>query len=371
MPLYSSSRKKKKSSLYPTPKTPLESLLYEHLDWLRVKHYSENTVTTRHNEIMWFLSWCAERDLIEPTEITRPILERYQRHLFYYRKKNGEPLSFRSQHARLVPLRVWFRWMTRQNYILHNPASELELPRQGHHLPKHVLNIHEVEQVLQQPDIGDTIGLRDRAILETLYSTGMRRMEIAVLKLYDVDHDSGTVLIRQGKGRKDRVVPIGERALMWMQKYLREARPKLAAEPDDATVFLTNAGEEISLEHLSDLVAFYVDQAQIGKTGSSHLLRHTMATLMLEGGADIRYIQHMLGHASLSTTEIYTHVAIRMLKQIHTATHPGAQLERKKEPAAQESNETEAARVELLETLNAEAEEEEARQVKEKPKPGQ
>ena len=136
MTLYSSSRKKKKSDRYPAPKTPLESLLYEHLDWLRVKHYSENTVTTRHNEIMWFLGWCAERDLTEPTEITRPILERYQRYLYYYRKKNGEPLSYRSQHARLVPLKVWFRWMTRQNYILHNPASELELPRIGHHLPK-------------------------------------------------------------------------------------------------------------------------------------------------------------------------------------------------------------------------------------------
>jgi integrase/recombinase XerD len=362
MALYSSSRKKKKSDRYPVPRTPLESLLYEHLDWLRVKHYAENTVTTRHNEIMWFLSWCAERDLAEPTEITRPILERYQRHLFYYRKKNGEPLSYRSQHARLVPLKVWFRWMTRQNYILHNPASELELPRIGHHLPKHVLNEHEIEHVLEQPDIGDVIGLRDRAILETLYSTGMRRMEICVLKLYDVDHDSGTVMIRQGKGRKDRVVPIGERALAWIQKYARESRIKLAGDPDDATVFLTNAGEEISLEHMSDLVRFYIDQAQLGKTGSSHLLRHTMATLMLEGGADIRFIQHILGHASLSTTEIYTHVAIRKLKQVHTATHPAAQLKPKDRAAqAPAKDEAEAAREELLEALNTEADEEDGK----------
>jgi integrase/recombinase XerD len=359
MALYSSSRKKKKSSLYPPAKTQLETLLHEHLEWLLVKHYSEVTVKTRYNEIMIFLNWCAERDLREPVEITRHVLERYQRHLFYYRKKNGEPLSFRSQHARLVPLKVWFRWMTRQNYLLHNPASEMELPRIGHHLPKHVLNEHEIEQVLQQPDIGDVIGLRDRAILETLYSTGMRRMEIVALKIYDVDFDSGTVMIRQGKGRKDRVVPIGERAIAWVQKYLRESRTKLAAEPDDCTVFLTNAGEEISLEHLGSLVRFYVEKAEIGKTGSSHLLRHTMATLMLEGGADIRFIQHILGHASLSTTEIYTHVAIRKLKQVHNATHPAAFLERKK-PAAQVSDE--AARAELLDALNAEAEADEGRE---------
>jgi integrase/recombinase XerD len=352
MALYSSSRKKKPSP-YPPPKTPLEALMNEHLEWLLVKHYSDHTVKTRRAQIMVFLDWCAERGLTEPTEITRHILEGYQRHLFYYRKKNGDPLSFRSQHARLVPLKVWFRWMTRQNHILHNQASEMDLPRQGHYLPKHVLTIHEVEQVLQQPDISEPIGLRDRVMLETLYSTGMRRMEVVGLKLFDLDLDGGTVLIRQGKGRKDRVVPIGERAAAWVQKYIREARTVLVAEPDDGTLFLTNAGEEISRDHLSDLVRFYVDQAKIGKTGSSHLLRHTMATLMLEGGADIRFIQQMLGHASLSTTEMYTHVSIRMLKQVHSATHPAAHLERK-EPAPQSTSQ-EAAKEELLAALDAEA----------------
>ena len=180
-------------------------------------------------------------------------------------------------------------------------------------------------------------------------------MELVALKLYDLDLTGGTVLIRQGKGRKDRVVPIGDRAVAWVQKYLREARPALAAEPDDCTLFLTNAGEEITRDHLSDLVRFYVDKAEIGKTGSSHLLRHTMATLMLEGGADIRFIQQMLGHASLSTTEMYTHVSIRMLKQIHSATHPAAHLERK-EPAP-ETESREAAREKLLAALDAETKE--------------
>ena len=353
----SNSRKKRTTRPRPVPQTPMEALLNEHLESLLVKQYSEQTVETRRTQLTFFVQWLRERGIEEPVDVTRPVLERYQRYLFHYRKSNGEPMSFRTQHARLVPLRVWFRWMTRQNHILHNPASELELPRRGHHLPKHVLNIQEIEQVLLQPDIADPIGLRDRAMLETMYSTGIRRMEVAGLKLFDLDLEGGTLLVRQGKGRKDRIVPIGERAAAWVTKYLNEARPQLVSEPDDCAVFLTNAGEEISLHHVSVLVRDYVDKAKIGKTGSSHLLRHTMATLMLEGGADIRFIQQMLGHASLAATELYTHVSIRMLKQVHAATHPAAHLEKKKPSSQTESDQ--AARAELLAELDAEAQSEE------------
>ena len=117
--------------------------MYEHLNALRVRDYSEHTVRNRKVHIGFFLDWCAERGLAEPTEITRPVLERYQRYLFHYRKKNGEPLSFRSQHTRLVPLRVWFRWMTRQNLILHNPARRSNCRACGYRLPKHVLTIRK------------------------------------------------------------------------------------------------------------------------------------------------------------------------------------------------------------------------------------
>jgi len=135
------------------------------------------------------------------------LLERYQRYLFFYRKKNGEPLTFRSQHARLVPLRVWFRWMTRQNHILHNPASEIDLPRLGRTLPKNILSVPEIEQVMLQPNLADPLGLRDRAILEVIYATGLRRLEIINLKLFDLQLDRGLIVVRQGKGKKDRYVP--------------------------------------------------------------------------------------------------------------------------------------------------------------------
>jgi integrase/recombinase XerD len=256
------------------------------------------------------------------------VLERYQRYLFLYRKKNGEPMSFRSQHSRLVPLRMWFRWLTRRNHLLHNPASELELPKLGQPLPKTIFSTHEVEEILQRCDVADPIGLRDRAILEVLYSTGIRRMEVIALKLYDLSLDRGVLLVRQGKGKKDRYVPIGSRAVAWLQKYIAEARPQLALEPDGMTVFLTAQGEGFSPDSMTSTVKARIDAAKLGKTGACHLFRHTMATLMHENGADIRFIQEILGHVKLETTQIYTHVSIRTLQQVHATTHPAAHLGR-------------------------------------------
>ncbi len=297
-------------------------------DWMRLKNYSDRTIENREVYLNYFTIWCEERSLNQPTEVTRPVLERYQRYLYYYRKKNGQPLSFRSQHARLVPVRAFFKWLTKNNYTLYNPASELELPKLENRLPKHVLTEREVEQIMNLPDINDPIGIRDRAMLETLYSTGMRRMELINVKLYDIDADRGTVMIRQGKGKKDRMVPVGDRALAWLNKYIHEVRPSLVIDPDDGTLFLTKLSDAFSRNRLSQLVRNYVDTADIGKRGSCHLFRHTMATLMLENGADIRFIQQMLGHARLDTTQIYTQVSIRMLKEIHAATHPAAKLQR-------------------------------------------
>lgn len=307
-----------------------------YLDSLRVKNYSEATIQTREHYLGIFARWCAERGVGQAAEVTKPVLERYQRWLFHYRKKNGEPLSFRSQAGHQVPVRALFKWLARENRILYNPASELELPKMDKRLPKHVLSLAEVETVLSQPDLSDPLGVRDRAMLETFYSTGMRRMELARLAVADVDHDRGTVMIRQGKGKKDRMVPIGERALAWIAKYAGDVRPQLVAGRDPGTLFLTGQGEVFSVNRLTQLVREYVAKADLGKTGSCHLLRHTMATLMLEGGADIRYIQEMLGHAKLETTQIYTQVSIMRLKAVHASCHPGAGLERRAQAPAHE-----------------------------------
>jgi integrase/recombinase XerD len=333
------------------PDDPMHTLREQHLAWMQIQNFSEDTVTTRRAAIGYFIDWCQERGLAEPAEVTRPILERYQRWLYQHRKTNGQPLTFRTQHMRLRALKGWFRWLARQNHMLHNPASELTLPRLENRLPKHVLNTSEAEQVLQQAD-----SLRDRAILETFYATGMRRMEVAKLKLYDIDADRGTIMVRQGKGKKDRLIPIGERALAWIGKYLRESRPELVGGADDGTVFLTDMGAPFERFQLTNLVRDYLEKSKVGKTGGCHLFRHTVATLMLENGADIRVIQELLGHANLQTTQVYTRVSINLLKQVYAATHPAAHLRRPDAAARERDAEAEA---ELLAALDAEADEDE------------
>jgi integrase/recombinase XerD len=335
----------------------LAAYVARYIEWLQVHNYAAPTVLNRQMYLGYFLAWCAERGLTQPREITKPILERYQRSLYQHRKRNGEPLTFRGQHARLVPIRALFKWLARQNHLLYNPASELELPRLEQRLPKHVLTKSEVEQVINQPDTSEPMGVRDRAILETFYSTGMRRSELLHLSVFDIDRERGTVMIRQGKGKKDRMIPIGERAVQWIDRYQHNVRPELAIGRGNSTLFLTSQGESFTPDRLTQLVRRYVESADTGKSGSCHLFRHTMATLMLENGADIRYIQAMLGHAELSTTQIYTQVSIRKLKEIHTATHPGKV--RTASRAAQEAAEAEPTAEDVLAALDAEADEEE------------
>ena len=307
-------------------KRSLAAILDKYLQHLAVKGFSESTLRVRRVYMQMFLAWCRINRITAPTQVTRTSLESYQRYLFNYRKKDGQPLAVASQHSRLAPLKVWFKWLTSRKYIPQDPAAELELPRVGYKLPD-VMNRDEVERVLRQPNVQEPLGIRDRAMLEILYSSGLRRMELLHLKLYDVDQKHGLVTVREGKGKRDRVVPIGERALAWLDMYLNTFRPGIAKEPDNGTVFLTSKGVPFTPNHLSWLARQYVKSAEIGKGGACHIFRHTMATLMLEGGADIRYIQAMLGHVRLDTTQIYTHVSIRMLKQVHTNTHPAAKLD--------------------------------------------
>jgi integrase/recombinase XerD len=323
----------------------------EFLAWLRARNFSERTIGNREVVLGYFIVWCDERGLTYPAEITLPVLERYQRHVFLHRKPNGEPLAVQSQIGRLVPIRAWFRWLTRQRRILSNPASELDLPRQEFRLPRAVLTAEEAERVLAVPDIDTDVGLRDRAILEMLYSTGMRRMEVINLACADLDAERGTAMIRQGKGRKDRMVPVGDRALAWVARYRDEVRPLWRLADDGGELFLTRHGERMGANRLTQMVRDHVKASGVAKAGSCHMFRHTCATLMLEGGADVRFIQTLLGHVSLDTTAIYTRVSIRLLKDIHTATHP-ARLTRR------ESQGDPADVRALLDALDAEASEE-------------
>lgn len=316
--------------------------LVEFLDWMAARRFSEHTIKNRRIELGYFIDWCEERGINRPAEVTRAMLERYRQHVFHYRRKSaggktteaGQPLSFQSQSKRLVSVRVFFQWLARQHYLLYNPASELELPRPEKRLPRHILTVAEVEQIINAIDTGEPagLGLRDRAMLETLYSTGMRRAELVNLRIDDVDLDRGTVLIRQGKGAKDRMVPIGNRACRWIEKYVYTVRPLYIDDVDSQTLFLAKHGEGMRGNQLSVIVRKAIDAANLERftdthpNAACHLFRHACATHMLENGADIRYIQALLGHEDLSTTEVYTRVSILQLKAVHERTHP-ARLE--------------------------------------------
>jgi integrase/recombinase XerD len=314
----------------PLADQPLMGYMQAHFEWMQVAGYREDTVRGRRIAIRRFIAWCEERALRDPKDITKPILERYQRHLFYYRKANGRPMTVGSQFGRLAPLRTFFKWLARENHILYNPASELLLPRLPKHLPRVILSVQEVETILREAEPTTAPGLRDRALLETLYSTGMRRRELAGLDLYDVDLTRRIVMVREGKGARDRVIPIGARAAAWVDKYLQEARPQLALAGVQA-LFLSDYGDPVTPEYVAERLRRYMHFAGIDKPGGCHLLRHACATHMLDNGADTRFIQVLLGHQNLATTQIYTHVSIDKLREIHDATHP-ARLRREGEP---------------------------------------
>ncbi|MFC5491364.1 site-specific tyrosine recombinase XerC [Dokdonella soli] len=299
-----------------------------YLDALAVQGYSEDLLRARRQTLAVFLEWCGDRGLARPAEITLPILERYQRHLFQWRKADGEPLSLRGQALAITHLRHWFRWQVRHHHLPTNPAADLDLPRAPRVVLPEGLQAEEVDAVLAQPDVDDVQGLRDRALLELLYSTGVRRQEARNLSIFDLDFVHGVLRVRQGKGRKDRVVPIGERALAWVRRYLDTARPPLVVEAHETALFLNRFGRRLGNNGIAAIVRRAFDAAGVTKRGACHLFRHTMATQMLENGADIRYIQELLGHERLDTTQIYTHVSIGKLKEIHTATHPAAKLAR-------------------------------------------
>ena len=308
-------------NLYTEPGS-LHSHYLEFLQWLSMTNYTPSTVRDRRERLKTFLDWAAERGIMKPQEVTKFVIERFQRHLFNRRKTDGKPLLVGTQSNYLIALKMFFKWLSRQNIILYNPAADIVLPRLPRTLPRQLFTHDEVERIINQADVRKPLGIRDRAIMETMYSTGMRRGEVAALQIFDISVDMRTILIRQGKGNRDRMVPIGGRALGWIMKYLEDVRPYFAVDPANHHLYVTRMGEACTPDFIGRLVTGYVRGADLGKKGSCHLFRHAMATGMLENGADIRFIQQMLGHARLDTTQIYTNVSIRKLSEVHENTHP-------------------------------------------------
>jgi integrase/recombinase XerD len=306
----------------PTPAP--EVLLDRYFLSLRLLNWSKETVDRRSFSIGTFITWFRDRGIDCVTEITSETIEAYRRSLYHHRnKRSGKPIKFCTQASYLSAIRHWLAWLHDEGWTKSNPAENLQLPKEEQRLPSSYLKLEEIETVIHSIDLTTPSGLRDRAIFETFYSTAMRRGKLITLKIDDINRDSGLVTLHQAKGRKDRVVPIGQRALDWIEKYERDARPSLLADPTDV-LFITTLGNSFHPNNLTALVRSYLTAAGIKKRGACHMIRHTTATLMLEGGADLRSLQTLLGHESLNTTQIYTHVTIQRLREVHDRTHPGA-----------------------------------------------
>jgi integrase/recombinase XerD len=304
----------------PSAANPLHGYVRAFAEYATAIGLAASTADTRAKNLTLFVQWAHERGIQSLHEVTRPVLQRYQRHLYLSRKKNGQPLSLAHQYGQITSVIVWFKWLTRQNHILSNPAADLETHRPKNRLPKLLLSISQVHSILNATPTHTLRGIRDRAMLEVLYSSGIRKGELISLQLTDLDLERGALMVRQGKGRKDRLVPLGERACAWVRRYLLEVRPELIHN-ETATVFLSDWGAQWEGDRLFRVVREYMLIAGI-TGGNCHALRHACATHLLEGGADLRSIQLILGHSNMSTTEIYTHLAIDKLIAVHAAAHP-------------------------------------------------
>lgn len=297
--------------------------LVRYLRFLRSRNRSGCTIETRRRALILFFLWARRTDITRPAQVTPATISAYQEHLRTFRKPDGGALAAGTQIGRLVALRGFFDWLRRTGRIAVDPAADVELPKEPRRMPRATLNESEVHRLLEVPDIADPLGVRDRAILELLYSTGIRRTELARLELGDFNRERRTIEIRHEKGANDRMVPVGWRASEWLCRYLGDVRPRLLVCPSEDALFLTGYGTGFSPGSLGELVGKLFRRARIGPPGNCHSLRHACATHMLEHGADARVIQQLLGHAKLETTQLYTEVSIKHLQEVHARTHPG------------------------------------------------
>lgn len=232
-----------------------------------------------------------------------------------------EGLSVRSVSRRLAAIRMFFRFLVREKFLAVDPTQNIDTPKLWHTLPQ-VLDYGEVERLLDAPQTGTKLGLRDRAMLELMYSSGLRVSEVSKLTLNELNLEAG-FLRTTGKGNKERIVPVGKTAAKWLHQYLTESRPLLGKDNRSrAEVFLSSPGRSLSTKTIWHLVKKYARAAGIQKNIKPHTLRHSFATHLLDNGGDLRVIQEMLGHADISTTQIYTHVDQGRLKDTHYRFHP-------------------------------------------------
>jgi integrase/recombinase XerD len=289
-----------------------------YLRYLRVLNLSETTVRGHAFHLRRFIRYLQGRD---PASVTRETINAYQVHLYEEINFKGRPNSAASQNNALKVVKSFYAFFHEKGYIPGDPAKDVSYAKVPTRLPRSILTKTEMRKLLHMPDTTTLLGYRDRTILEVLYSSGIRKEELNNLLLDDVDSTRGFLRVNEGKGKKDRVVPLGKIACRYLTSYIAAVRPALVKAPS-RYLFLSMKGNRLSKNMLWQMIKTYAKKARITKTVSPHTFRHTCATLMLRNKANIRHIQEMLGHASLTSTQVYTSVSIVDLKEVHSKCHP-------------------------------------------------
>jgi len=273
---------------------------------------SRNTLESYRRDLQLFADWLNKKSL--------SLAEAQQTEIQQYLAVKFPTSKPRSISRLIASLRRFYRYALRENRIATDPTLQIDSPKLPRSLPKS-LTEEDVEALLAAPDINQPLGLRDRAMLEILYASGLRVSELVGLKVTEVSLNEGVIRVT-GKGSKTRLVPMGEEAVDWVLRYLKEARPEILQKRLSDSLFVTQRGESMTRQAFWYLIKRYAVRAGISKHLSPHVLRHAFATHLLNHGADLRVVQMLLGHADISTTQIYTHVARERLKQLHAVHHP-------------------------------------------------
>jgi len=277
---------------------------------------SPNTRSAYADDIGRFLDWLAQKGISSINAVTRKQI------LDHLMSEKARGLAANSLSRHLVSLKIFFRYLAQEGLLSINVAETMESPKVWTMLPS-VLTPKEIDRLFAAPDLTTPLGLRNRAVLELFYASGLRVSELAGLQLHDLHFDEH-FLRCIGKGRKERVVPVGKDAIEKIRQYIKEVRPKLTPGPQEQTVFLSSRRQPMSRKTIWDMIKKCARSAGITKTIYPHTLRHSFASHLLANGAPLRIIQEMLGHADIATTQIYTHVDPDRLKGVHRQFHPRA-----------------------------------------------
>ncbi len=286
---------------------------------------SPHTVRGAKSALKELAAFLDSAGVTEVERVDHEALLRYREELSWRLTRKGTPLAPRSQSELLGHLRAFCRWMVAQDWLVSDPSKRIPNPRKPRPLPKAILDESEVQRILAQPDLHTPKEYRDRVILEVLYSSAIRREEVAHLQLNDVDTEHGFLIVREGKNRKDRAVPIGAGVCSLLQTYIAGVRADWIGAARDRHLFLNRFGQSMGPNAVWHVVRKYARAAKIDRTVSTHTFRHSCATHMLRAGAPIRHLQEMLGHESIETTQIYTRLTITDLKAAHRRYHPREQ----------------------------------------------